>query len=90
VTEHPDDRSLLAKASQWATSASTVAAEMVVPILIGAWIDSRLGLKGLFAILGGVIGVTGGIWSLMKMVEPLRRAGRRPHDPPEHPRPPSP
>jgi len=60
VTNQSDDRSLLAQAVGWASLATTVAAEMVVPILIGAWVDTRLGLKGLFAILGGVMGVTAG------------------------------
>ena len=79
----PDDRSLLARATEWAASTTTVAAEMVVPILIGAWIDGRLGTKGAFAILGGVLGVTVGTRSLLRMVEPLRRSrGERPdqHD----------
>ncbi len=49
----------------------TVAAEMVIPILIGAWADSRLGTRGLFAILGGVLGGTSGIWTLMRMVHTL-------------------
>ena len=90
MTEKPDDRSLLAKSTEWATNASTVAAEMVVPIVLGAWLDSRLGLKGLFAILGGVIGVSTGIWSLLKMVEPMRRKDRPPSDPPNNSPPPSP
>ena len=68
----------------------TVAAEMVVPILIGAWIDGRLGTKGLFAIIGGIIGVAGGIWSLLKMVAPLQQNRRQPHDRREPPCPPSP
>ena len=56
----------------------TIAIEMVVPILVGVWIDRRLGTKGLFAILGGVMGMTVGIWSLMRLVESLRRPLRRP------------
>jgi F0F1-type ATP synthase assembly protein I len=67
---------------QWASNATTVAAEMVAPILIGAWIDGRLGTKGVFAIVGGVIGMTAGIWSLLRMVAPLRRNGPRPPNEP--------
>ena len=81
MADQPDDRSLLARATEWATSATTVAVEMVAPILIGAWIDGWLGIRGVFAIIGGVIGVTGGIWSLLRMVEPLRRNTRHPPDP---------
>jgi F0F1-type ATP synthase assembly protein I len=53
-----------------------VAAEMAVPILLGAWIDRWLGTKSLFAILGGVFGVTVGVWSLVRMVEPIRRRNK--------------
>ena len=90
MINQPEDRSLLARASGWAANTMTIAAEMVVPILIGAWIDRRLGLKGPFAISGGVMGVTVGIWSLLRMVEPLR-SGRRKmtnhHEDPREPRP---
>ena len=74
MTNPPDDRSLLARATECAANTTTVAAEMVVPILIGAWIDGRLGTKGAFAVLGGILGVTVGIWSLLRMVPPLRRS----------------
>jgi F0F1-type ATP synthase assembly protein I len=90
VADQPDDRSLLARATEWASNATTVAMEMVVPILIGAWIDHRLGFKGVFAIIGGVIGMTSGIWTLLKMVEPLRRDRRRTRNSHEHPREPLP
>lgn len=56
----------------------TIAIEMVVPILVGAWLDRRFGSKGLFSIIGGVLGMTAGIWSLLRMVEPLRRKPRHP------------
>jgi len=72
VTHQPDDRSLLVRAVEWASGATTIAVEMVAPILIGDWIDGRLGIKGVFVILGAVIGFAAGIWSLVRMVEPLR------------------
>ncbi len=75
--EIPDDRSLVARASQLATNATAVAAEMVLPVLIGAWADSRLGSVPLFAILGGTVGVTTGIWSLMRMVQTLSEKPRQ-------------
>jgi F0F1-type ATP synthase assembly protein I len=85
VNHLPDDRSLLARATEWTSGATTVAAEMVVPILIGAWIDKRLGLPGVFAIIGGVLGMTAGIWSLLRMVEPLRCDRRPTRDRHDHP-----
>jgi F0F1-type ATP synthase assembly protein I len=85
VTNQSDDRSLLARAYQWATNVTAIAIEMVAPILIGAWIDGRMGTKGVFSIIGGIIGVTGGVWALLRMVEPLRR---KHHPTPDHHEPP--
>jgi F0F1-type ATP synthase assembly protein I len=85
VINPPDDRSMLARATEWASSAMTIAIEMVAPVLIGAWIDGRLGTKGVFAIIGGAIGVTAGIWSLLRVVEPLRRKRDSKPDRHEHP-----
>lgn len=90
VTEQPDDRSPLARATQWSVSTMTIAVEMVVPILLGAWIDGRLGTKGVFAIIGGTIGLAAGIWSLLRLVEPLRHDRQRTADRQEHPHQPPP
>jgi F0F1-type ATP synthase assembly protein I len=73
VTDQPDDRSPVARAAEWATAAITVGVEMVAPILIGAWLDARLGVKFVFVALGGILGMSAGIWSLVRIVEPLRR-----------------
>jgi len=87
VTDTPDDRSPLARAMEWATLATTVAAEMVVPVLIGYWIDHRLGNKFVFTTLGGIVGLTFGIWSLVRMAESSSRGRGKnqnhdsPHDP---------
>jgi F0F1-type ATP synthase assembly protein I len=90
VTDQPDDRSLLAHAAQWATGAMTIAVEMVAPVLIGGAIDRRLGTKAAFTIIGGAIGVAAGIWSLLRLVEPLRRDKHHSPDRHEHPRKPPP
>jgi hypothetical protein len=80
VFNQPDDRSLLARAYGLASQVTAIAAEMVAPILIGAWFDRRLGYKGLFAIIGGAIGVTTGIWSLLRMAAPPRNSRRQTPD----------
>ncbi len=90
VKEPLDDRSLLARAAGWASNATTISVEMVVPILLGAWVDQRLGIKGPFVILGAVIGFSAGLWSLLRLVEPLRHDSRRPRNkkqPPPNSRP---
>ncbi|MGI9518012.1 MAG: AtpZ/AtpI family protein [Pirellulaceae bacterium] len=63
-----DDRSPVAKAISKATEITTVSFMMVVPILLGYWLDLYLGTVPLFAILGLVLGMSGGIWQLIKLV----------------------
>lgn len=43
---------------------------MVVPSLIGYWIDLKLGTRFAFLLLGTVFGFTTGLMSLMRMVRP--------------------
>ena len=90
VNEQRDDRSSLARVVQVSSQMTTIAGEMVVPILLGAWIDGRAGTKGLFAIIGGAIGITVGIWSLLRLVQPPRRNHRPGSVRKDHPRQPSP
>jgi F0F1-type ATP synthase assembly protein I len=79
VTDLPDDRSAVARATQLASSVITVSLEMVMPILVGYWIDQKLGTKAVFAILGAAIGLATGIWSLIRMTQPPRgNAGNHP------------
>ena len=72
VTGLPDDRSVFARAAQLVSSVTSVAMEMVLPILAGIWIDWRLGTKWVFTVFGAVIGLITGIWSLLRMTESLR------------------
>lgn len=64
----------MAKAVEWATIAMTVAAEMVVPGLIGYWFDQRLGdffamRIVLFVLLGFAGGLVLAIWHLLRMLK---------------------
>lgn len=45
----------------------TVALEMVLPGLLGLWIDSKLGTRVLFGCLGFAVGLTSGMWHLLRM-----------------------
>lgn len=63
-----DDRSPVAKAIAKATEITTVAFMMVLPILLGYWVDTYLGTVPLFAILGLVLGMSTGIWQLIRLV----------------------
>ncbi|MBL9125413.1 MAG: AtpZ/AtpI family protein [Planctomycetaceae bacterium] len=63
-----DDRSSLAVAAAWASQITTVAMEMVVPIALGYWVDTWLGTRVVFVILGAIGGMSLGIYHLMRMV----------------------
>lgn len=54
-------------ASQWAARIMTVAAEMVLPGLLGYWVDNRLGTRVVFLLLGFGAGCSFGIWHLVRM-----------------------
>jgi F0F1-type ATP synthase assembly protein I len=63
-----DDRSTYAKAIEKASQVTTVALVMVVPSLLGYWLDSWLRTVPLFTALGLLIGMPAGIWQLIRMV----------------------
>ena len=67
MTEPTDDRSPLAIAHHWAARIITVALEMVIPGLLGYWLDQWLGLKGVFILAGFAAGLFLGMWHLLKM-----------------------
>ena len=44
-----------------------VSFEMVLPGLAGYWLDGHLGTKAVFTLLGFGLGMTWGIWHLLRM-----------------------
>jgi F0F1-type ATP synthase assembly protein I len=69
---HHDDRLPFAKAYQRATRVVTIALGMVVPGLLGVWVDSRLGTRAVFTIVGFALGMTYGIVELVRMSRPAK------------------
>ena len=67
MTRSTDDRSPLAKAYQWSARIMVVALEMVLPGLVGLWIDRQIGSVFVFLLIGLALGCTGGIWHLIRM-----------------------
>jgi hypothetical protein len=63
----PDAPTLIAIAYGWAARIMTVSMEMVVPGLIGVWLDNRLGTRVLFVLLGFGGGCTLAVWHLIRM-----------------------
>ncbi|MCC7085836.1 MAG: AtpZ/AtpI family protein [Pirellulales bacterium] len=74
-----DERSVISLAYAWASQIIVVAAEMVVPGLIGLWIDQRLGTLVLFAVVGFALGITLAIVHLLRMTSANSQV-RKPSD----------
>jgi F0F1-type ATP synthase assembly protein I len=67
----PDGRSPIAIAMHWASQVTTIAIEMVLPVLLGVWADKRLGTKGVFSLVGAIAGLWLGMWSLLRIAKIL-------------------
>jgi hypothetical protein len=67
VTKPSDDRSALAKGMAWAMRAMTVSLEMVVPGLLGIWLDRIFGTVAILTALGFGGGLTLAIWHLVQI-----------------------
>jgi F0F1-type ATP synthase assembly protein I len=61
--------SLIGEAMKWVSVVTSFVGVLIVPALGGIWIDNLLGTKGLFAILGGIVGLVGGMYCLLEMVK---------------------
>ena len=77
----PDDRRPpLAQAAAWASRVMTVALEMVLPGLIGIWIDRKLGLKAACTLVGFGLGFSVALWHLIRLTkQPPGLRGKTPH-----------
>lgn len=79
-----DDRSAQSIAFGWASRVMTISLEMVVPGLLGYWLDQRLGTKVVFLLLGFALGSVLAALALAKIVrqkgapEADREDGSRP------------
>jgi F0F1-type ATP synthase assembly protein I len=70
-----DEPSRLARemAKYWALS--QIGAEMIVPIVLGWWLDDRWGTAPWLVIVGGVLGFGGGLLHLMVQLRQLNNDG---------------
>ena len=73
MADPPDDRSPLARAAEWSSRATTIALEMVIPAVVGLWIDRQLGTVMVFLLLGAILGLTAGMWQLIRMATEAQR-----------------
>ena len=70
----------MAIAMQWSATIMTISAEMVVPGLLGYWVDQRLGTRVLFLLLGFALGGTLATLALMRIVRDQRALGDTKHN----------
>ncbi|MCU0960772.1 MAG: AtpZ/AtpI family protein [Pirellulaceae bacterium] len=63
----PDDRAPWVRAYDWAARGITVAGSMVVPGLIGYYLDTRWGTRPWIMMVGFAAGVALGIVQLVRM-----------------------
>ncbi len=63
----------VATGMEWATRIITVALEMVLPGLLGYWLDQKLGTKILLTLVGFGIGMPWALWHLLRMTSGKRK-----------------
>ncbi|MCE9544052.1 MAG: AtpZ/AtpI family protein [Planctomycetia bacterium] len=85
MTTQPDDRSAMATALAWASRVMTVALEMVLPGVLGGWLDRRWG-TGFLAAIGFAFGLVVGVAHLVLISRelPKRKRTRLGNDKNEH------
>jgi hypothetical protein len=63
----------MAIAFEWSATIMTISAEMVVPGLLGYWLDQKLGTRVLFLLLGFALG---GVLATLGLMRIAKKRGR--------------
>lgn len=63
-----DDRSPVAKSLSKASEITAICMLMIVPGLIGYWIDQKVGSRVVFTLLGLILGMSGAVLQLVRLV----------------------
>jgi F0F1-type ATP synthase assembly protein I len=69
VTKQRDDRSPIVLAYMWSFRITSISLEMVVPLLIGYWLDQRWGTGVLCLVIGGILGFFTAFSSLLRLTK---------------------
>ena len=77
VNEPVDDRSRQAIAYQWASQIISVSLEMVVPGLVGYWLDQRWGTGIVLTLVGFFGGMVLGMLHLLQLTRVTKRRDDR-------------
>lgn len=62
------ERPWLAAAAEWTSKITTLAGQMVLPVLAGLWLDRVVGTVWIFLVLGAALGFTSGVYQLVLWV----------------------
>ena len=76
MNDPPDERPPLAVAAEWTSRVTTISLEMVLPGLVGFWIDRQLGTVMVFLVLGVILGMTTGTMHLVRLASSTSSARR--------------
>lgn len=66
VSASNDDRPPVAVAAQWVSQITGIGLEIVVPMLVGRWLDQRWGTS-YWTVIGVVLGPLLGFWHLFRL-----------------------
>jgi F0F1-type ATP synthase assembly protein I len=80
VTSPRQDGPHPAQAYVWASRASALAGQAVVPVLLGYWADSRWGTGPWLLIVGGALGFVLLMFNVIRLSQP-KRGERKPQRP---------
>jgi Putative F0F1-ATPase subunit Ca2+/Mg2+ transporter len=77
-----DKRPPMAAAMEWVSQITTVVLMMILPGLLGQWLDRRWG-TGFLALVGFGLGLTTGIWHLLRVTSRGNRVASHPGKEPD-------
>ncbi len=70
----------------WVSQVTSIALEMVVPAVLGLWIDQKLGTRFVFLLIGVILGLIASMLSLLHLARTVgERKARRDRDDPGFP-----
>lgn len=80
MVEPIDDRSLMAQALSQGSHVTAISLMMVIPAIMGYFVDQRLNTLILFTGLGFVLGIAIATWQLVQFVRHQERQGQKRRD----------
>ena len=79
VNTPDDDQPPLATAAHWVSQVTGLALEVILPVLIGRWLDQRWGTS-IWTLVGAVLGPVLGCWHLLTLAIVAGRPRKQAND----------